>query len=403
MPGPLAIGLMVGTAAFGIAKLAGASTRTALLAGGLAGLGAGAFAGLGTATKASTLVGKAAKSASMAGGTVPATKLSSIAASTNPFLAAAPGSAGSGVLGVGATTTGGTLGNIAAGAGGLTGTGGAILAPSGGAIVPTALGGSGLPGALAKDLVGTPAMYDTSGAGKVVRPDLAPEGIIRTDTVPTGIVRTGTEPVLSTTERVLKFAKENPLTTAGVVLTGGQMLSDLTAKQPIYDDSTASQFPDMEGELYLRERARLDPTSEREEYVMAPGALTPENVYDRQEEMFAAREGGLATLKLKEGGVNYLPSKSDHDEKDANNYVRAMGYVEDGSGNGDKDEDTMLAQLADGEFVSRADAILGAGIMSGANPDDFKEMRRKGAQFFYKQQDSLKRVYDLVSDANKAS
>ena len=108
-------------------------------------------------------------------------------------------------------------------------------------------------------------------------------------------------------------------------------------------------------------------------------------------------------FKLKEGGVNYLPSKSDHDEKDANNYVRAMGYVEDGSGNGDKDEDTMLAQLADGEFVSRADAILGAGIMSGANPDDFKDMRRKGAQFFYKQQDSLKRVYDLVSDANKAS
>ena len=80
-----------------------------------------------------------------------------------------------------------------------------------------------------------------------------------------------------------------------------------------------------------------------------------------------------------------------------------MGYVEDGSGNGDKDEDTMLAQLADGEFVSRADAILGAGIMSGANPDDFKEMRRKCAQFFYKQQDSFKRVYDLVSDANKAS
>ena len=33
---------------------------------------------------------------------------------------------------------------------------------------------------------------------------------------------------------------------------------------------------------------------------------------------------------------------------------------------GDKDEDTMLAQLADGEFVSRADAVLGAGILSGA-------------------------------------
>ena len=142
--------------------------------------------------------------------------------------------------------------------------------------------------------------------------------------------------------------------------------------------------------------SEFDHIGERASYTMADDALTPANVYERQEEMFAAREGGVATLKLKEGGVNYLPSKSDHDEKDANNYVRAMGYVEDGSGNGDKDEDTMLAQLADGEFVSRADAILGAGIMSGANPDDFKEMRRKGAQFFYKQQDSLKRVYDLA-------
>ena len=57
--------------------------------------------------------------------------------------------------------------------------------------------------------------------------------------------------------------------------------------------------------------------------------------------------------------------------------MRAEGYVEDGSGNGDKDEDTMLAQLADGEFVSRADAILGAGIMEGANPSSYKDMRKK--------------------------
>ena len=57
----------------------------------------------------------------------------------------------------------------------------------------------------------------------------------------------------------------------------------------------------------------------------------------------------------------------------------------------------MLAQLADGEFVSRADAVLGAGIMSGANPNDFKEMRKFGAKFFYNQQDQLKRIYDMVS------
>ena len=125
---------------------------------------------------------------------------------------------------------------------------------------------------------------------------------------------------------------------------------------------------------------------------------TNQSVYNFQPPMFTAREGGIAEIaKYREGGVNYLPSKIDDDEKDVNNYVRAQGYVEDGSGVGDKDEDTMLAQLADGEFVSRADAVLGAGIMSGANPKDFKEMRKFGAKFFYNQQDQLKRIYDITA------
>ena len=64
------------------------------------------------------------------------------------------------------------------------------------------------------------------------------------------------------------------------------------------------------------------------------------------------------------------------------NYVRASGYVEDGAGVGDKDEDTMLAQLADGEFVTRADGVLGAGIIAGGNPNSMKDMREKGAQYF---------------------
>jgi len=123
-----------------------------------------------------------------------------------------------------------------------------------------------------------------------------------------------------------------------------------------------------------------------------------QSVYNYQPPMFTAREGGIAEIaKYREGGVNYLPSKMEHDEKDINNYVRAQGYVEDGSGVGDKDEDTMLAQLADGEFVSRADAVLGAGIMSGADPKDFEEMRKFGAKYFYKQQDQLKRIYDITS------
>ena len=151
---------------------------------------------------------------------------------------------------------------------------------------------------------------------------------------------------------------------------------------------------------YAQATENLQGITQRATYADAPSTdVVQPSVYDfTNQEMYTAKEGGLAEIKrFREGGVNYLPSKTDHDENDYNNYTRAKGYVEDGSGNGDKDEDTMLAQLADGEFVSRADAILGAGIMEGASPEDFKEMRRLGAKFFYKQQDQLKRIYDITS------
>ena len=113
------------------------------------------------------------------------------------------------------------------------------------------------------------------------------------------------------------------------------------------------------------------------------------------------KEGGLAEIrKFNESGINYLPSKVSHDENDSNNYVRASGYVEDGSGNGDKDEDTMLAQLADGEFVTRADGVLGAGILAGGNPNSMKDMREKGAQYFYEQQRRFKRIFDIIESKN---
>ena len=120
-------------------------------------------------------------------------------------------------------------------------------------------------------------------------------------------------------------------------------------------------------------------------------------------DMFYANQGGLATVipKFNKGGVNYLPSKTDHNENDYNNYVRAEGYVEDGSGNGDKDEDTMLAQLADGEFVSRSAAVRGAGIIAGASLSDKEDQRKKGAEFFYEQQKRFKRIMDILDASRK--
>jgi len=374
--GPLAVGLMVGTAAFGIAKLAGASTRTALLAGGLAGLGAGGLKAL-MAAPTATKVGAVTQGLGSAAGA------GSTAAATNAAaLQASMGGGTSAILGPGGTA-------IA--------TPGALGAGSVGSIIPSAAG-TGLNvgmGATGPSLLNAPAIASGQYMPGVVDATGAVKSIVRPDLV--------TEPQ-SVVDKVTSFVDKNPGATIGGVAALGSLA--MSPKTPIYDDSTAPvPFNEQEyTDAYNRQRAAMQGLSERAPApTMTADALTPANVYERQEEMFAAREGGLATLKLKEGGINYLPSKSDHDEKDANNYVRAMGYVEDGAGNGDKDEDTMLAQLADGEFVSRADAILGAGIMSGANPDDFKDMRRKGAQFFYKQQDSLKRVYDLVSDGNKAS
>jgi hypothetical protein len=153
--------------------------------------------------------------------------------------------------------------------------------------------------------------------------------------------------------------------------------------------------PEQRAALLQRETDKLSGLTQAYDYSNEPAQMDPYNFSN----MLYAKEGAFVEgiAQYATGGVNYLPSKIEKDENDVNNYVRATGYVEDGSGVGDKDEDTMLAQLADGEFVSRADAILGAGIMAGANPEDFKDMRKKGAAFFYNQQDQLKRVYDLVS------
>jgi hypothetical protein len=140
------------------------------------------------------------------------------------------------------------------------------------------------------------------------------------------------------------------------------------------------------------------------EAVYASGQV-PAVPYAMGKQLITAKEGGLATLKgikkYNEGG-QVLPSKMTHNENDANNYVRANGHIVDMSSMADKDEDTVLAQLADGEFVTRADGVLGAGILAGANPKNMKDMRKKGAKYFYDQQAKFKRIFDLLN-ANRAS
>jgi len=186
----------------------------------------------------------------------------------------------------------------------------------------------------------------------------------------------------------------------GAKLGTGLAVSTLLAGD---EEETEPPFTDEDyAKAYEKQKKELEGITGGYDYESA--AANP-NIYDYSSpnSMYAFNQGGIvnALPKYNSGGINYLPSKIDHDENDVNNYVRAQGYVEDGSGNGDKDEDTMLAQLADGEFVSRADAILGAGIMEGANPSSMKDMRKKGAAFFYDQQAKFKRIYDLLDAARE--
>jgi len=142
------------------------------------------------------------------------------------------------------------------------------------------------------------------------------------------------------------------------------------------------------------------------EEVYRSGGLDPVP-YAKGKQLITAKEGGLATLKgiqKYNSGGQVLPSKLNYDENDAHNYVRANGHVVDMSDIADKDEDTVLAQLADGEFVTRADGVLGAGILAGANPNNMKEMRKEGAKYFYDQQAKFKRIFDLLQKGkNKAN
>ena len=113
------------------------------------------------------------------------------------------------------------------------------------------------------------------------------------------------------------------------------------------------------------------------------------------------KDGGIA--KFNQGAlVSMLPGKSVSDEKDPSIYKRAYNFVTDETGNGDMEEDTMLAQLADGEFVTTAKAVLGAGIFQGAKPGDMSGMRDKGAKFFYEQQARFKRIYEMLEEAKQS-
>ena len=103
--------------------------------------------------------------------------------------------------------------------------------------------------------------------------------------------------------------------------------------------------------------------------------------------MLESLRKSLDYMAVKSGAlIHKLPHKTKQNENKEQNYKRTSGkLVVDSKGKGNEEKDTMLAQLADGEFVTKSKAVRGAGIALGADPKNKKQQRDIGARFFYKQ------------------
>jgi len=119
---------------------------------------------------------------------------------------------------------------------------------------------------------------------------------------------------------------------------------------------------------------------------------TPEAIQQLINTFRARSSNEPAQPQFKEGDlVDVLPSKYKRDQNDESNYKRTSGkMVTDETGKGSGNKDTMLAQLADGEFVTKAKSVLGAGKAMGGKTKE--EQRKLGAQFFYKQMSELEKL-----------
>jgi len=138
-------------------------------------------------------------------------------------------------------------------------------------------------------------------------------------------------------------------------------------------------------------------SSPRGEEVRVPEAPpTPDAIKDLMD-TFRSRAANEPRMQQFNKGdiVDVLPSKLKRDENDTSNYKRTSSkMVTDETGKGSGNKDTMLAQLADGEFVTKAKSVLGAGkAMGGKNK---KEQRELGAKFFYKQMSELEKIAGSV-------
>jgi hypothetical protein len=172
--------------------------------------------------------------------------------------------------------------------------------------------------------------------------------------------------------------RDNDRLTVADVKRAKEVLEQLTSETEVSSE-------EMEGILGLTARGKSN--------VRIPQAPDAPAQIQELMDTFRARASNEPTQPQFNKGdlVDVLPSKYKRDENDESNYKRTSGkMVTDETGKGSGNKDTMLAQLADGEFVTKAKSVLGAGKAMGGK--DKKEQRELGAKFFYKQMSELEKI-----------
>ena len=95
------------------------------------------------------------------------------------------------------------------------------------------------------------------------------------------------------------------------------------------------------------------------------------------------------------GGIVALAEGGTPPPKNMDDFPRKNGNI---AGPGTMTSDDIPAMLSDGEFVTKAVSVIGAGVREGA--DTIEEAREMGSDFFYKQQDELAKLGERLVNGN---
>ena len=94
------------------------------------------------------------------------------------------------------------------------------------------------------------------------------------------------------------------------------------------------------------------------------------------------------------GGIVAL-AKGGTPPKNVDDFPRKNGNI---AGPGTMTSDDIPAMLSDGEFVTKAVSVIGAGVREGA--DTIEEAREMGSDFFYQQQNELAELGERLVNGN---